>query len=51
MTRAIIAILLALGTISGIATSANAHRPKPQPAAEQPFSPAQFWEQQQSRSG
>ena len=51
MTRAIIAALLAVAAIGGIATSASAHRPKPQPAAEQPFSPAEFWQQQQSRSG
>ena len=47
MTRIIIAALVALGIVGGIAASASAHRPKPQPVADQPFSPADFWEQQQ----
>lgn len=51
MTRTIIASLVALSIIGGIATAASAHsaKPKPQAAAEQPFSPAEFWEQQQNR--
>lgn len=53
MTKKIIATLVALGIVGGIAASANAHqRPRPaQTATEQPFSGATFWEQQQKQSG
>ncbi len=53
MTRIIIAALVSLGIVGSIATSASAHRPtpKPQPAAEQQFDAAKFWQQQSERSG
>lgn len=51
MTRTIIASLMALGIIGAIATTASAHRPKPQAAAEQPFDAARFWQEQSDRSG
>ncbi len=51
MTRTIIASLIALSIVGGIATSASAHRPKPQAAAEKPFSGQTFWEEQQKNTG
>lgn len=52
MTRKLIASLIALGIVGGIATSASAHRPKPTPvAAEKPFSGQTFWEEQQKNAG
>lgn len=52
MTKKIIATLVALGIVGGIAASASAHqRPRPaQTAAEQPFSGGTFWEQQQKQT-
>ena len=50
MTRYLIAALVALSIIGGIASSASAHRPKPQQtAAEKPFSGQDFWDQQQKQ--
>ena len=49
MTRKLIASLIALGIIGGIATSASAHLPKPTPVASEPFK--DFWEQQQRAGG
>ena len=53
MTRTIIATLVAVGIIGGIAASASAHqRPRlAQTTSEQPFSGATFWEQQQKNAG
>lgn len=51
MTRTIIAALVALGLVGTIAAPAFAHRPKPQAAAETPFPPKDFWDQQQRNSG
>ena len=51
MTKKIIASLVALSIIGGIASSASAHRPKPQPAADKPFSGQDFWDQQLKQTG
>lgn len=51
MTRTIIAALVALGLVSAIAAPVFAHRPKPQAAAEKPFSPKDFWDQQKRNGG
>lgn len=49
MTKKLIASLIALGIVGGIATSAFAHRPKPTPVASEPLK--DFWEQQQRQTG
>ncbi len=50
MIKTIIVALVTLGLVGTIAAPAFAHRPKPQPAAEKPFSGQDFWDQQQKQT-